>query len=152
MKNKLVVIFIVVVLLIAGLVFYCADGENTMKCYVLCKPVDGVYVYEEPNDSSEILYSLKCKDSFTIDGQIENGYVHIVNGGWVYCGYIVLQEPKQVMENYYCTRKRVAIREHLSGKVINWLDKRTMVTVFYTADGWACTPIGYIQLKYLKAE
>ena len=106
---------------------------------------------------------LECGDSFETDGENRNGWFRVMNRGececFIYCGYVVTDEPKPIGENYVCVAKnRVACRRWVDGPQIEdngrprWLVNGSNVSVFYIAEGWAVTSRGYIQSEWLEVD
>ena len=142
-----------------------ADADNdTLTCWVLCKPGDYIHIREWPGRNAVVLGRLECGDSFETTGRTKNGWVEVAcsledTRGWIYSGYLVFEEPVQLGEyGKTCTisaNGRVACRRWMGGpKVANrpWIANGSTVTVFCIADGWACTSRGYVKAEYLEAD
>ena len=167
MNKKRLITLILAVVLACG-IFTLQYGwlragaeESYCTCYVMCKPGDYVNVRRTPSTDGQIVGYLDAGDWFETDGTSSNGFIRVYGigeygEGWVYCGYVVTQEPKEVMQRYVCVAKnRVACRRWMNGPKVSgspWLTNLSTVTVFYEADGWSCTSRGYIRSEYLEAD
>ena len=160
MKRTLIVVAVVLFFAACLMIGYCTGHADTMTAWVLCKPGAQVNVRLKASKTSEIVGRLECGDDIQIDGETRNGWIHVTgigeNGdGWIYCGFVVLEEPVPVFDNYVVVaKKRVACRRwcdgpQISGK-LGWIYNGSEVSVFYTADGWAVTSRGYIRSEYLE--
>jgi hypothetical protein len=137
-----------------------ASAEDSfVTCWVMCKPGSRVNVRRTPG-GKEIGY-LECGDWFETDAVEADGWIRVYGigeygEGWVYCGYVVTEEPEVINETYVCCApKRVAIRRWMGGPQVNgcaWLTNLSTVYVYYIADGWACTNQGYIKAEYLEVS
>ena len=160
------VIAVLVVVVVSLAVTLCHGEEGLVTVYAFCDPRPGnrVIVRAKPTkDSSELGY-LECGDSFLTDAEERDGWIRCCNvgeacEGWVFCGYVSTEKPEMVMEQFCCVAKnRVAVRRWQGGPQIVrnrrklWLNNCEDVTVFCTADGWACTSIGYIKAEYLEVD
>ena len=141
-----------------------ARAEDTLiTCWAMCMPGEGNYVTlrKGPSKDSEEIGRLDPCDSFKTDAVNRNGYIRVVGmtehmEAWIYCGFVVTEEPRKVFCNYYnCSYGRVACRKWIRGPQVDgasWLAPLSDVTVFYEADGWAVTSRGYIQAEYLEED
>ena len=140
----------------------CMADSPDLTCWILCKPKGIVYVRRNPAKASEMVGRLECGDEIKTDGKTRNGWIH-VNGigefgsGWVYCGFVSLEQPEKIDEQYVCVaKKQVACRRWMDGPQISgklgWLHNGSNVAVFYIADGWAVTSRGYIKAEFLEAD
>jgi hypothetical protein len=137
-----------------------ASAEDSfVTCWVMCKPGSRVNVRRTPG-GTEIGY-LECGDWFETDAVEADGWIRCYGigeygEGYIYCGYVVTEEPEVVMENATCTAYgRVACRRWMGGPRTEhggWLAPLSDVTVFYMTSDWACTSRGYIQTKYLDID
>ena len=164
-KEKIVglisLIAIIVVITIALTVSFCKGEDALVKCWVMCKPGNYVHVRWVPDKKGQEVGYLDAGDWFLTDGTSSNGFIRCYDigeygEGWVYCGYVVTEEPEAVMENYVCCApNRVACRRWMGGPKIDgaaWMVNLSECTVYYIADGWACTSKGYIKAEYLEAS
>ena len=138
-------------------------AEQTLTCWVMCQPGDHVNLRMEPTKDSKCVGWLECGDSFETDTGNKNGWIRVLNRGececWIYCGYVVTEEPEAIGENYVCVaRNRVACRRWVNGPQIEdngrrrWVVNGSNVGVFYMAEGWAVTSRGYIQSEWLEVD
>lgn len=138
-------------------------AEQTLTCWVMCQPGDHVNLRMEPTKDSKCVGWLECGDSFETDAGNKNGWIRVLNRGececWIYCGYVVTEEPEAIGENYVCVaRNRVACRRWVNGPQIEdngrrrWVVNGSNVGVFYMAEGWAVTSRGYIQSEWLEVD
>lgn len=165
-KNRL--ILIVLAILIAGGIFHAqyswirakADG-SFCTCWIMMKPGDYVHVRRTPSKNGEIVGYMEPGDWFETDAVSSNGYLRVCDfgeygEGWVHLGYVVTQEPNQVMAQAVCrTKSRVAIRRYMDGPKVSgncWLVDGSTVTVFWEADGWSCTSRGFVKSEWLEVE
>lgn len=154
--------FVVVLIALVWFGFGMA-AEQTLTCWVMCQPGDHVNLRMEPKKDSKCVGWLECGDSFETDAGNKNGWIRVLNRGececWIYCGYVVTEEPEAIGENYVCVaRNRVACRRWVNGPQIEdngrrrWVVNGSNVSVFYMAEGWAVTSRGYIQSEWLEVD
>jgi len=165
-KEKIVAfIALLAVILVAGIAIGVSVGRSEdapVNVWVMCKPGSQVNVRLDATKNSSTVGYLDAGDSFLTDGESRNGYIRALGigeygEGWVYVGYVVTEEPKEVFQNYVCVaKKRAACRRWIGGPQVDgraaWLNNMDNVSVFYVADGWACTSRGYIQAEWLEAN
>ena len=167
-KRKFYIIISMAAVVVMAVVFktaYTASraaAEDTLaKCWVMVKPGDYVNVRRTPDRKGQEVGFLESGDWFMTDGSSADGWIRCYGigeygEGWIYCGYVVTEEPKKICQNYVCVSNgRVAIRRWMGGPKVNgscWLTNGTGVTVFYEADGWAMTSRGYVKAEYLEAD
>ena len=162
-KTILLIAAVVLMILVTiGLALNYSKGEEALvKCWVMCKPGSQVNVRRTPSTNAMEVGFLDSGDSFMTDSVCSNGFVRCYGigeygEGWIYLGYVVTEEPKQVFEQFVCTSNaRVACRRWMGGPKVArspWIVNGSNVDVFYTADGWACTSRGYIKAEYLEAD
>lgn len=162
-KQFYIAIGIILAVITALLVWVFSDaaGEQLARCWIMCKPGSQVNVRHNPSKKSETVGYLEAGDWFETDGESKNGFIRCFDigewgEGWVYCGYVVTEEPVQVNEQYVCAAvKRVACRKWMGGPQVDgqaWLNNGSNVQVFYMADGWAITNRGYIKTEWLDAN
>lgn len=145
---------------IGGPAAWARAEEKEAVCWVMMKPGDWVNLRMTPSKKSTEVGRLFSGDRFTTDGKVKDGFVHVLDAGdcdcWVYAGYVVFEEPVEVMENYIvCSNGRVACRRWMDGELVArhpWAVNGSEITVFYTSDGWACTNRGYMRLEYLEVD
>ena len=137
-----------------------ADG-CVSESWVLCRPGSQVNVRRTPDKRGEPVGYLEAGDWFRTNGESKNGYIRCYDigeygEGWIYCGYVVTEEPEEVFQKYMCVaNKRVACRKWIGGPQNDkfaWLANGNDVDVFYIADGWACTSRGYIVAEWLEVD
>lgn len=136
--------------------------EHLTTMWVMCQPGGYVNVREKPNKNGEVGGFLESGEYFRTDGETVNGFVRAYgigenDQGWIYCGYVVTEEPEAVFENYYCSaNERVACRKWVDGPRISgsrgWINNGDTVTVFYEAEGWAVTSRGYIRTEWIEVD
>ena len=158
---------VILVVVIALSVTLCKGEESLVKCWVMCKPethdhtINYVHVRRTPSKNGMEVGYLDTGDWFMTDGTSADGWIRCYDigeygEGWVYCGYVVTEEPEVINETYVCCApKRVAIRRWMNGPQVSgapWLTNLSTVYVYYIADGWACTNQGYIKAEYLEAS
>ena len=154
---------VLVILIAVAWLSFGQAADQTFTCWTLCQPGDHVNLRMEPKKDSKSVGFLECGDSFETDGENRNGWFRVLNRGececFIYCGYVVTDEPKPIGENYVCVAKnRVACRRWVDGPQIEdngrprWLLNGSNVSVFYIAEGWAVTSRGYIQSEWLEVD
>ena len=155
---------ILLVVVIAAVIILAARAEEpSITCWTLCKPEDRVNLRIDPRKDSKSVGWLECGDSFQTDGTSENGWIRVLDAGececWIYCGYVVTEQPEKIGENYVCVAKnRVACRRWVDGPQIeiegkpSWLKNGSSVSVFYIAGDWAVTSRGYIKAEFLEVD
>ena len=152
---------ILVVLVIAAVIIFAARAEEpTLSCWVLCQPGDHVNLRIDARRDSKSVGWLECGDEFETDGTSRNGWIRVLDAGececWIYCGYVVTEQPEEVNENYVVVaRDKLACRRWVNGPQIEgrkWLKNGTNVQVFYIAEGWAVTNLGYMQTEWLEVD
>ena len=164
-KRKVILILIMAAVVVIGAVIWATGGaeDELITCWVLCKPGPGNYVTlrRGPSKDSAEIGRLEVGDSFRTDAVAKNGFFRVYGmteylEAWIYCGFVVTEEPEPVFCNCYnSSYGRVACRRWISGPKVDgssWLAPLSDVTVFYIADGWAVTSRGYIQSKYLEED
>ena len=140
-----------------------AGAEDVLStAWVMCRPGEGNYirVRETPSTKGKEIGRLDSGDWFKTDGENLNGWIRCYgigeSEGWIYCGFVVTEEPQKIMENYICTSNgRVACRRWIGGPQVDgakWIKNGSTVTVFYIAEDWACTSRGYIRAEYLEPD
>ena len=152
------------VILAAVIVFaaavIAARAEEHLTCWVLCKPGDYVNIRTAPGKKAPVSGYLECGDSFTTDGTSRDGWIRVLDAGesaeaWIYCGYVVTEEPVAVFESRsVVARKRVACRRWVDGPQVEarpWLINGSEVQVFYIAGDWAVTSRGFVKSEWLEA-
>ena len=152
---------IVVALIVLAVVLFAARAEETtIRCWVMCQPGDRVNLRMGPSKNSRSVGWLECGDGFQTDGESRNGWIRVLDAGdcecWIYCGYVVTEEPEAVFENYVVVAKnKLACRRWVDGPQVTgreWLKNGTSVQVFYTAEGWAVTNLGYMKTEWLEVD
>jgi len=155
---------ILAAVVVAAVIIWAAQAEDvTITCWALCQPGDRVNLRLEPDKGSREVGWLECGESFQTDGESRNGWIRVLDRGececWIYCGYVVTEQPVKVCENYVCVAKnRVACRRWVDGPQIringrlSWLRNGTNVSVFWIAGDWAVTSRGYIQAEWLEVD
>ena len=167
-RARKILLFVLIAAILGTVVFSFAYGriiaraeEQLITCWVMCKPGDYVNLRRGPDKSSMVIGRLDACDSFQTDAVSKNGFIRVVGmtealEAWVYCGYVVTEEPEPLFCNCYnSSYGRVACRRWISGPKVDgssWLAPMSEVSVFYQADGWACTSRGYIRYEYLEAD
>lgn len=151
----------IVLVIVAAAIFSAEAEEDTFDCWVMCAPCSQVNLRMKPNKESRAVGFLELGDSFRTDGKSKNGFIHVLNAGececWIYCGYVVAEEPEIIMENYVCeAKRRVACRRWVDGPQYKgragWLNNGSCVAVYAAAEGWAVTSRGYIRIEWLGAD
>ena len=168
-KEKIVA-FALLIAIVAAIAFWAGstfaeEEDGLVKVYAMCDPRPGnwVSVRMKPTTSSQEIGRLECGDKFETDGDSKDGWIRCYGigetTGWVYSGFVSIEKPQIVMEQYCCVAKRqVAVRRWQGGPQIKrngkklWLRNCEDVTVFCIADGWACTSIGYIRAEWLEVD
>ena len=158
---------VLITVVVAITVSVCKGEDALVKCWVMCKPEthdhtpNYVHVRRTPSKNGMEVGYLDAGDWFMTDGTSADGWIRCYDigeygEGWVYCGYVVTEEPEAVMDTYVCCApKRVACRRWMNGPQVSgcpWLTNLSKVYVYYIADGWACTSQGYIKAEYLEAS
>jgi len=150
---------ILIALIILCVILFTARAEDT-TCWVICKPEDRVNLRIDASKSSKSVGWLECGDEFQTDGTERNGWIRVLDAGececWIYGGYVVNEKPEEVFENYVVVaREKLACRRWVNGPQIQsrkWLKNGTNVQVFYMAEGWAVTNLGYMQSEWLEVD
>lgn len=167
-RARWILFFLLMVIIAAGIGWLigsatqAAAEDRLVNCWVMCKPGSQVNVRREAAAGSIIEGYLEAGDSFLTDGESRNGWIRCYGigengGGWVYCGYVVTEEPQQIFEQYVCVAvKRLACRKWIGGPQVDgragWLKNLENVQVFYMADGWAVTNRGYVKAEWLEVD
>jgi hypothetical protein len=169
-KEKIVAFFAILII-VAAVAFWAGstfaeEEDGLATVYVMCDPRPGRYVHvrRKPSADSMELGRLECGDSFLTDGESKNGWIHCCNigencGGWVYSGFVTVEKPEMVMQQYCSvSRAKLIIRRWQGGPQVvidgkkQYLKNCEDVTVFCIADGWACTSRGYIKSEFLEVD
>ena len=142
----------------AVIIFACrAEGSET-TCWVMCQPGDHVNLRIGPSKDNSCVGWLEIGDDFTTDGEERNGWIRVLDRGececWIYSGYVVKEKPEPIGEKrYVVAKKQLACRRWVNGPQIKerpWLKNGREVDVFYIADGWAVTNLGYVEAEWLE--
>lgn len=162
-KGKRIALLILAAALLGGGIFHAqyawirAKAEASFcTCYVMCKSY--VNVRRTPDKRGQEVGYLECGDWFNTDADSKNGYIRVYGigefgEGWIYCGFVVTEEPKRIDRKCAVSANgRVACRRWMGGpKTENpWITSGTEVMVYCAADGWALTSRGYIRSEYLE--
>ena len=141
-----------------------ASAEDSfVTCWVMCKPVEGNYVSirRTPSRRSTEVGRLECGDWFETDSTDSDGWIRVYGigeygEGWIYCGYVVTEEPQMIGKQYrVASNGRVIIRKWMNGPKVDgkgYLVNGSTVQVFCIADGWAMTNRGYIMAEFLEED
>ena len=148
----------VILFFVAFLAASKANEQRENECWVICQPGDHVNLRIDPDKGSKDVGWLECGDRFLTDGETRNGWIHVLDAGdcdcWIYSGYVVTEEPEEIGETMYVVaRKQVACRRWVNGPQIEsrpWLKNGREVQVFYIAEGWAVTNLGYVEAEWLE--
>jgi len=163
-KARKILIILLLVITAAGIGYMIGTAANAedqqATCWIMCRPGSQVNVRKRADKKSETVGYLESCDDFKTDGQTKDGWVHVLNigeygDGWVYVGYVVTEQPKAVYQNYVCVaKKQAACRKWIGGPQTDkkWIRNGCDVSVFFIADGWACTSRGFIQAEWLEAN
>jgi len=166
-RARKILIILLAMIIIAGTVYLAAlsanaayASERLIKCWVLCQPGSQVVVRRTPSKNAMEVARLEVGDWFETDATASNGYIRCYGigeygEGWIYCGYVATEEPKEVNGTYCCVAKnRVACRRWMDGPQTSnpWLKNGSDVKVYHIAGEWACTARGYIKSEYLEAD
>lgn len=152
-----------IIVTIAMITAVCAIGalaeETLTEAWVLCQPDSYINIRARANSRSEKAGYLLSGDRIWIDGKTADGFAHCdrmtneAGEGWVYAGYIVFEEPKEI--NRRCriqANGRVAARRTIDGERRTWLINGSEITVYQTAGEWAVTDEGFIKTEYIDLE
>lgn len=164
MMKKLLIVLIEIILMV--LVVYAvisifdsvALSEELMEVYVLCQPDDFVNVRMNPSRKSQVVGYAECSDKILTDGKQKNGFLKCYgigeNGeGWIYSGYIVMDEPVKVNQQGVSVSKgKLAARKCIGGKVRKWLHNLDTFTVYWLSEEWCVTSKGFIKTKFIELE
>ena len=167
-KARKILIVVLLAVIVAGIAYMlaandarAAANDQLATCWVMCKPGSQVNVRRRPDGGSKSETQLDAGERILTDGECQDGWVHVYGvgengGGWVYSGYIVLEEPQKIGTRYVCVaKKQAACRRWIGGPQVDgraWIKNGENVDVFYIADGWACTSRGYIKAEWLEAD
>ena len=145
---------------VGGPAVWARAAEKETTCWIMMKPDDWVILRMYASKKAREVGRLEAGDSFTTDGKTKNGFLHVLDRGecdcWVYAGYVVFEEPTEIMEQYIvCSNSRVACRRWMDGELVArhpWAINGSEMTVYYIADDCACTSRGYIKAEYLEVN
>ena len=169
MRNKIIALASACIILFTATFLIwqhhlAASAEDSfVTCFVMCKPVEGNYVSirRTPSRRSTEVGRLECGDWFETDGVSAEGWIRVYGigeygEGWIYCGYVVTEEPQMIGKQYRVNSNgRVIIRKWMNGPKVDgkgYLVNGSTVTVFCIADGWAMTNRGYIKAEFLEED
>lgn len=157
--------FLLSVVLLFGIGF-AEEYEGCEEYFVICDPDSYVNVREFPTRKQEPRYALYCGDKVYVDGKVRNGYWHIwgVSGesdeGWISPRYIDVWEPMDDVAGRYVVvgQGRVALREGIDGKRIDWVYPGEEVEVLAMSAKWAVVKKtlkkgcrkGFVKAEYLE--
>lgn len=164
-----ILIIILAVIIVAGLAYMsalhdaqAAAEEHLATVWVMCKPGTQVNVRRRPTTDSKSETQLDFGMEVLTDGISQDGWIRVYGvgengGGWIYCGFIAMEKPQLICEQYVCVaKKQAACRRWMHGPQIEgragWLHNGENVDVFCIADGWACTSRGYIESEWLEVD
>ena len=166
-RTRFWLIVLLAAVILGGIVFKLACDANAeeaedqlVTCWVMCQPGDYVNVRRTPGKRAAEVGRLESGDAFQTDGTSSDGWIRCYGigeygEGWIYCGYVVTEEPVTVFQRYVCVSNgRVACRRWMGGPQTRnpWIRNGSNVDVFLMADGWAVTSRGYIRSEYLEAD
>ena len=152
------VTWVLIFLLVAN-VFSAGSAAETR--WIICKPGAQVMIRSEPDKGADECGFLEVGDSFETDGKIRNGFIEAYGvgdgGGWIYCGYVVDEPPKEINERYICAANvQAACRRWVDGPRIKgtngWLKQGRTVKVYFRTDAWSVTNRGYIRSEWLEPD
>lgn len=149
---------ILILLIIGSVVLLATAKAEDTERWVLCQPGNRVNLRLGPSKGTQCVGWLEPGDKFYTDGTSRNGWLRVTDAGecvcWIYSGYAVEEEPEAVFEaRTVVARKQVACRRWVNGPQIQgrkWLKNGREVQVFYVAEGWAVTNLGYIEAEWLE--
>lgn len=134
-----------------------AEAETTIDGWIICQPGDYINARRRASRKSESLGRLETGDRISLDGITENGFCHVVHlgmeesEGWVYVGYIVLDEPEVVNQlGMIRADGRVACRKYVEGPRRCWGHEGEIVSVYYRSSEWTVTNKGFIRSEYVE--
>ena len=161
-------IILLAAVIFAGIAYVVALNANAEAAenrlatvWVMCKPGTQVNVRRRPMTDSKSETQLDAGMEVLTDGESQDGWIRVYGvgengGGWIYHGYIVLEEPQKIGTRYVCVaKKQAACRRWMGGPQVErhkWIKNGENVDVFFIADGWACTSLGYIQSEWLEPD
>lgn len=165
-KQVIIITLCVIAMLTTAIIAISGSAEEQLATvYAMCDPRPGnwVAVRLKPTTGSTEIGRLECGDKFETDGDSKDGWIRCYGvgetSGWVYAGFVAIEKPELVMEQYCCVaKKQVAIRRWPGGPLVEIRGKKQYlrncedVTVFCIADGWACTSRGYIKAEWLEVD
>lgn len=165
-KQKILIIIVIAAVVMAAAYFTemnaCrAAAEDTLiRCWILCKPGSRVTVRRTPDKRAMEVGQLEVGDWFMTDAVSSNGFIRAYGigeygEGWIYCGYVSTEEPKEVNGRFCCVaKKQVACRRWMDGPQTEtpWLKNGSQVKVYWKTDEWAVTSRGYIRSEWLEAD
>ena len=166
--RKQKIAFYVFLLIMAGLIGWMIGStgradDGTFTLWAVCQPGSHIDVHRAPAKGSKIEGWLDPCDSFTTDGVTKNGFYRVLDvgegtEGWVYCGYVVAEEPKKLNgERYVSVSKgKLYCRRWISGPKIagraGYLKNCETCQVFYRTSEWCVTNRGYIRSEWLEVD
>ena len=152
-----------VIMLIGCCQIRLADAESTVSdetlVFILCNPESYVNVRQTPKQRGEKIGRAYLGDSFTTDGVVRNGFLHLTDCpfefsyGWISVGYISYESVEAIDKQVSISANgRVACRKTIGGKRQKWVKPGQVVMAYAVAGEWALTDHGFIQTKYLMFD
>lgn len=134
-----------------------AGRPITYSSWVLCQPDSRVNIRSGPDVSYDVVGYAYPMDELTCDSVTDDGWVHAIDlpcdagEGYVYVGYLAGEEPRHYAGSMMQVSAdgRVAVRSHMCGSRVMWVQPGAQVEVYQMADEWAVTSLGFIRAKYL---
>ena len=159
--GKVLLCILAALIITVGVTVSSCRASDEITCWILCKPGSQVNARRTPDKRGDIVGFLEVGDHFRTTGETKNGFIRAEGIGeygeaWIYVGYVVTEPPVEVYENYVCvSNSRVACRRWVDGPKVQgspWITNGSTVSVFYIAEGWACTNRGYIRTEWLERD
>lgn len=149
---------ILAAVIMAAVIIFACRAEETEKRWVLCQTGSRVNLRIGPSDGNSSVGWLEIGDDFTTDGEERNGWIRVLDRGececWIFSGYVVEEKPEAIGETMYvAAKKQLACRRWVNGPQVagrKWLKNGREIQVFYIADGWAVTNLGYVEAEWLE--
>lgn len=159
--TKVLVVILAAVLLFASYTVATeinrAHAETiTTPGYILCRSY--VIIRQWAHKRATEIGQLDPADPVEIDGKTQDGFAHIVSpmDGWVWAGFIVFDEPREVNITATVTApKRMYCRKWCDGPQVDerpYLISGSEVKVYWASDKWSLTNRGFLQTEWLEGD
>ena len=156
-RKQIAALVLMFLMVISAITYAVADmlKPEYLDVWILCQPDSFVNIRAKPSTRSSAEGYLMCGDKVQFTGKTENGFLHCIcsnelGEGWVYCGYVVLDEPIEVNEKRLIEANgRVACRRTITGNRRCWVVNGSEVNVYWESDEWSVTDKGFIMTEFI---